>query len=376
MRVALLTLCLLCLAVGCQSAEMACVSMPTHTAADLYGNLAIFASGDTDYVWAINLRTGKVAWRHDPKGEVRAAPVIDGDIAYFWRGSTCRCPEHFWYRLFHSSGPRAVDCRTGNVLWRRRETGFCGASPIICGDVVVFTGGDEAYTAYAYEKDSGKRLWSQDDILPLVECAGVLLCLPNQQTQLVGLDPPTGETVWVTAFSNDTFPEFSVAVEEEVVVVALDRVVRRYQARTGKLVWEVTAPKGGVSVAIDGRTCYGVSVRRAAGILGLWLHEYDVATGRLLREGPLPYKTQHGWSELWRETFLHRGVLVVIWDELLAFDIEANELLWKFGLCEIRDVRAVGSSIFVGGWDGDPVLYQLDVRTGKILWSQIGEPLP
>jgi outer membrane protein assembly factor BamB len=104
---------------------------------------------------------------------------------------------------------------------------------------------------------------------------------------------------------------------------------------------------------------------------------YDLATGHVLRQARLPFKAPH--FLLGRRPLVCHGVLLVYLcfpGVLVAFDAETAELLWQFRIFEVRDITTARDSVFVGGRDNDPVLYQLGVRTGRILWSQIGEPVP
>ena len=107
---------------------------------------------------------------------------------------------------------RALDAATGRTLWRTDILADAGtgnmdfgmaASPLVVGNtVVVLPGGPNGRSVVAYDRHTGKRVWSAlDDRASyaspmLVTLAGVRQILAFTETRLVGLSPDDGTLLW------------------------------------------------------------------------------------------------------------------------------------------------------------------------------------
>jgi outer membrane protein assembly factor BamB len=107
---------------------------------------------------------------------------------------------------------RALDAATGQTIWRTNMLADAGAtnlehgtsaSPLIVDNtVVVLAGGDNGQSVVAYDRLTGKRVWSAlDDRASysspmLVTLAGVRQILAFTEMRLVGLAPDTGKLLW------------------------------------------------------------------------------------------------------------------------------------------------------------------------------------
>ena len=107
---------------------------------------------------------------------------------------------------------RALDATTGRALWRTNILADAGAdnidhgtsaSPLIVDDtVVVMPGGSNGQSVVAYDRHSGKRVWSalgdraSYSSPMLVTLAGVRQILAVTQTRVVGLSPENGKLLW------------------------------------------------------------------------------------------------------------------------------------------------------------------------------------
>ena len=107
---------------------------------------------------------------------------------------------------------RALDAATGRTLWRTDILADAGAenidwgmaaSPLVVDNtVVVLPGGANGQSVVAYDRQSGKRVWSAlDDRASysspmLVTLAGVRQIVTFTATRLVGLSPENGRLLW------------------------------------------------------------------------------------------------------------------------------------------------------------------------------------
>ena len=107
---------------------------------------------------------------------------------------------------------RALDAATGRTLWRtdiladasagNLDFGTAASPLIVDNTVVVLPGGANGQSVVAYDRQSGKRVWSAlDDRAAyaspmLVTLAGVRQILTFTATRLVGLSPENGRLLW------------------------------------------------------------------------------------------------------------------------------------------------------------------------------------
>jgi outer membrane protein assembly factor BamB len=113
---------------------------------------------------------------------------------------------------------RALDAATGRTLWRTDILADAGAgnldfgtsaSPLVVDNtVVVLPGGANGQSVVAYDRQSGKRVWSAlDDGAAysspmLVTLAGVSQILTFTAARLVGLSPENGKLLWELPWRN------------------------------------------------------------------------------------------------------------------------------------------------------------------------------
>ena len=179
--------------------------------------------GGRELAAAYDLATGRELWTtawdarfQSATGGPRATPTWDDGRLY----------------VLGAAGEfRALDAATGRTLWRTDILADAGAgnidhgmsaSPLIVDNtVVVLPGGDNGRSVVAYDRQSGKRVWSAlDDRASysspmLVTLAGVRQILTFTATRLVGLSPQNGTLLWEF--------EWNTAVSQPLIT-ASDRV--------------------------------------------------------------------------------------------------------------------------------------------------------
>ncbi len=158
-----------------------------------------------ELVVAYDLGSGEVRWAHEDRARFhdslggtgpRSTPTIDGEVVFTTGGTGLL---------------NALDLRTGAVRWSRNvleangssvpEWGYT-ASPLVLEDRVIVTAGGEGKLLVAYDRDSGKLLWSggNDRIgyssPTLMWLAGVPQVISFNRNSLTSHDPETGRVVW------------------------------------------------------------------------------------------------------------------------------------------------------------------------------------
>ena len=135
----------------------------------------------TGRVYALQMRTGKVAW--DTKtGGVAAAMSLTKD------------------RLFagtESGIVMALDPDTGGVLWRQRLTGAVRAAPIpTAAGLVVITTSDSLYLLDPATGTVRRRASAPGPVIATPAVAGTRVYLGTLTGILAAVDPATLETIW------------------------------------------------------------------------------------------------------------------------------------------------------------------------------------
>jgi outer membrane protein assembly factor BamB len=347
------------------------------------------------YIGAVNMRTGKVAWRYQ-RGRILSdqPPVTDGTTAYVWQDGR----------------PCAIDCLTGKQRWYgkrepRREEG----SISVAGKAVVFYGYDRRWKdwgLFAYDKDSGQPLWERAGLAAVCGHAdGKVFALQRFSSSevdgscvvsLIALNAETGETLWQTpTFVIDEREWTSGSNDRAVAIVGSPNIVRCFDSETGQPLWSKDfagkiccrkpAPLGPRCYILlpkvrDGRPWWDTET---------WVLACDLLTGEELRE----WKPVSGFTEcLFRsgDGGPEAALLDAFGEERVkVVNAETGTLLREFSLMQepaesnrhggFYSFSIVGNTLFVGGHQEGrdnhpiPVLYQYDLRTGKLLWSLIGE---
>jgi outer membrane protein assembly factor BamB/predicted alpha/beta superfamily hydrolase len=188
-----------------------------YAAVVVRGDLAVtmFSDEKSDYVIAFDANTGALRWRHtigpaylghygSQSGPI-STPLIDGDrvIALGPRG-----------RLF------ALDAESGGALWSVDLVtahdaaapfwGFTSSPKLLDGRLVVQTGGSRDNVISAFDPATGATLWSahSDSVdyqsPSLVTLADEPHVLFHGNNTLAGLDPASGEVLWILEHGGQT----------------------------------------------------------------------------------------------------------------------------------------------------------------------------
>ena len=158
------------------------------------------------------------------------------------------------YVLGASGEFRALDAATGGMLWRTDILADAGAanvehgtsaSPLVVDNtVVVLAGGANDQSVVAYDRHSGKRVWSAlDDGASysspmLVTLAGVRQIVTFTVKRLVGLSPENGRLLW-------EFPWSTPNIASQPLIAGPDRVFISADAGIDAAMLQLTAGADG-----------------------------------------------------------------------------------------------------------------------------------
>jgi outer membrane protein assembly factor BamB len=206
--------------------------------------------GARELAAAYDLATGRELWTS--AWEVRFQHSMGGDGPR----ATPTWDDGRLYVLGATGEFRAIDAATGRVLWRTDiladagalniDHGTSAAPLVVDNTVVVLPGGSNGQSVVAYDRQSGKRVWSVlDDRAAysspmLVTLAGVRQILAHTETRLVGLSPENGTLLW-------EFPWRTPNAAAQPLITAPDRVF--ISAETDAAMLELSAGADGKLIA-------------------------------------------------------------------------------------------------------------------------------
>jgi outer membrane protein assembly factor BamB len=280
---------------------------------------------DRELAAAYDVETGRELWTNAWDAQFQGSPGGGGPRA---------TPTWHDGRLFVLGAMgefRAIEAATGRTLWRTNILADAGAantdhgvsaSPLVVDNtVVVLPGGSNGQSVVAYDRQSGKRVWSALDDRSaysspmLVTLAGVRQILAHTETRLVGLAPENGTLLW-------EFPWRTPYASAQPLITAPDRVF--------------------ISAESD-----AAMLQLAAG-----------GDGRLMAQ------------ELWRTTrmnnkftspVLHDGFIYGLDEAILAcIDASTGDLKWKGGRYGYGQVMLASGHLIVLTEDGELALVVAD----------------
>ena len=183
--------------------------------------------GGRELAAAYDLATGRELWTSAWNARFQSGMGGDGPRA------TPTWHDGRLYVLGATGEFRALDAASGRTLWHTDILRDAGAvniehglsnSPLVVDNIVVVQpGGDNGQSVVAYDRLSGKRVWSAlDDRTSyaspmLVTVAGLRQILTFTETRLVGLSPENGSLLW-------EFPWTTGINAAQPLITAPDRV--------------------------------------------------------------------------------------------------------------------------------------------------------
>jgi outer membrane protein assembly factor BamB len=209
-----------------------------------------------DELVALDVATGNVRWSRPGVGCFLCSPAVANRTLYVGAGP--------------ASGRRllALDAATGAPKWSfRPQSGSSfswSASPAVSGGRVfqaayVQRSGKKAYSVYAFNASSGKRLWkaavgsSQFLTSSSPAVANGLVYYMSPAGRLAALRATTGKRVWSKVFPPNAS---SPAVAGGVVYFGAGVTMYGLDARTGKKLWSTKTSADPADPAVAGGTLY------------------------------------------------------------------------------------------------------------------------
>ncbi|MBI3878185.1 MAG: PQQ-binding-like beta-propeller repeat protein [Verrucomicrobia bacterium] len=152
-------------------------------------------------------KTEGVAWSADMPGVAAATPVIWGDHVFVSSANTAE-QAMYAFAFDRKSGKQLWSHKAGEGLRKDNNSTFSGPSPVTDGKVVVFFYGNGPLVAYDF---AGKELWSRNlqmeygklsegwtfSTSPLLYGGKLYMqVLRREDPYLLAIDPQTGRNLW------------------------------------------------------------------------------------------------------------------------------------------------------------------------------------
>ena len=308
----------------------------------------VFFVCDNGYLFKLDRKTGKEAWRYDLGGEraprILPHPIVDTvepRIGEFDFEMTSPKPQLADGVLYVGSGDgsfHAIDAETGKRVWRF-EAPENGEPPeelpwdpkgsnkirtdaLVDGQRVIF--GSFGHRLRALDRKSGTEIW-QKNLQAEISSSPVLvdgkIVLGSRGGMLYAFEPETGKVLWRMVFWGSAVESSAAPGEGSLFYIGASdmRRVSLIDARDGRVVWRTDVfGLAWARPAVGGRRVFASAT------------------------GYEPYQMRHAGS-------------------FSALDAETGRILWRWTLPPTRSevsgfgAPAVvdGSLVFVGGLDGN-----------------------
>lgn len=264
---------------------------------------------------------------------------------------------------------------TGNVEWtksmsRKQVSSFSVRGPVVHDGVVFVYGADRSQGVDAYDGRTGERLWQLKG--PLGEfdsLSGVLLVRLDQlgssdTARYAAYEPRTGKELWRRELTSTSASPFYEGPKDTLYADLRggEGGIARLDARTGRTLGRVDAPKGDLWLAtVHDGTAYYARWEDDSGVSAAFFVQ-DLSTGKTRR-------IDFPWSVEPEAPPLVQGDTMYIFDygheTLLALDVKKGKPLWSSS----RDLRVFSEPAYHAGrlyvTMPDTSIVALDPRTGK-----------
>ncbi|WP_432166800.1 protein kinase domain-containing protein [Streptomyces sp. bgisy031] len=287
--------------------------------------------------------------------------------------------------VYCSSQKRALfrlDPLTGRTDWTKpmhrpaRVNGFTVTDPEVVGDRVLALSDDGSEGVDAFDATSGRKVWrfkgpqAEFSYLSGVVVVRVGRLGASNTATYAALDPRTGRELWRRTLTSDS-PGPLYAGRDGTLVADLrntrtgDRTVARLDARTGRTLGRVTAPKGDLWLAtVHGGTAYYARWENDSGVSSR-IFIQDLTSGTV-RSVDFPWAVEPEAPPL-----VHGDVMYVFDyanEMVLALDLEHGKALWTTSreLRVFSEPSVRGTTLYATTPDSSIVA--INTHTGRERW--------
>ena len=255
---------------------------PVTASAAIAGGLAYFQS-DAGTIYAVRAADGKLAWKRGTGADLPFMNYKPGvDFWDYWASS----PLYADGAIYIGGGDgvvRALDARTGKVIWTYATRGRVRATPATDGKRIYAGSFDGAM--YALDRADGKLAWSFQtqgnsdfkigSIQSSAAVAEGLVLFGSRDYRLYALDAATGKPAWIAPHKGSWVIGSPAVVDGKACVGSSDwKVVQCVDLKTGAELWRTDV---GAAAFSSPAVAGGALV---IGTFGGLLHQLNLADGK------------------------------------------------------------------------------------------------
>ena len=328
-----------------------------YSTPEQYGDVLIFSQTTGSELYAVDRQTKRDVWVWSSgKRSIRTKPTIVGDIAYIWAGNTT-----------DDSRACAVNCKTGKSIWETPDAGWTFQSATICGDIVLFPVEADYNEVHAFNRKTGKRMWVQDDCKMILSYGQTVLVSREKDTQIAMLDVITGKEYFKTGFTDEKYNEpQGFCSTDGVAVVGGEGGIIALNIPSKKVLWKkstvgrkwVSSVHKDVLYLLLGWTLTG-SDKKSPQMLEMW----SLADGKQINQIEL----NTGSGTYFPPIVFDTVIVVASGGSLIGVDSKTSQELWNIDTGGVYQIEKGIDSVYLGLTG--PNLWQVEAKTGKILWS-------
>lgn len=342
-----------------------------HSSPSVVGGTVYFGS-DGGRVYAVDAENGQLIWRLRVEGDVESSPAVHEDTLYVGTGGS--------YGAGHLY---AIDVASGETNWKYKTSGVVASSPTVRQGIVVFgccrsryEGRNSPGSVIALDANSSEKLWEVDTPKDVISSPAIVegtVYIGTEEGNVLALDLETGAEQW--SFSTRDAVWSSPAVYEGTLYVgSLDANLYALDAETGTEIWSYTANKGILSSpAVTNKAVYFTtrdntvySVDRSDGSL-VWkkrvVEDQSSFSNKFVRSSPavvngvLVVGSDH-------ESFTEKGT---VW----GFDVAPNQPPTASIEIESTGLKVDGEGFTSSDPDGSITSYKWDWGDGTTSTGQV-----
>lgn len=301
-----------------------------------------------------------VSWKFKTDGRVYSTPKIDDNTLYFGSG------DKYIY---------ALELKTGKVLWKYKTAGKVHSSPSTNDTYVFFASADGH--VYCLDKTNGTLIWKfesegeeqyglWDYYLSSPKLDGDILYWGSGDKHIYAINTLTGKVIWKYKTKGIVHAD-PVIYEEEVYIGSFDGNLYKLNKHNGALVWSFKTigaryfPKGEIQKAVlihNGLIYFGSRDYN--------LYVVDAKNGK----GVWNYRQPRGWiisTPAIYQDFVYFGSSDG--HKFYCFDIKSGKKVWEAPthMRVFSQATSFEDEILFSTFDGKVV--SVDYKTGNTNWE-------
>ena len=311
-------------------------------------NGIVYVPSDNDYLYALNVKTGKPEWQFDALNQLMGTPIIDNGIVYIGAGNSVFAYSHAIKFAIHNShiirgvdisAYYALNARTGKLIWEYHTKGEDMPTPVYYNNELIFGNGDGHI--YGLNASTGKLLWktyirSFVSMSSAARYKNIIIMGGTHPNYLYAVNANTGKIIWklkpAHVFSS-SMGDGSPAISKSGIVVA--------------------------QIELPGLTS-GTSRSEE---LGVNVHNGKIIWSTILGSGKIPPRNKDAVP------MIHRGIIYTgspVTKKGYAINLKTGYILWSKKLIRMKAAPVIlGYKVYFP--TGNGTIFVLNKNNGNII---------